>query len=321
MKCLILAPFHFDALARLRQLGEVVYESWLDTGQLTDPEELGARLAAEAFDVLITEADFIFEETLAAAPGLQFIGVCRGDVGQHVDMDAAAERGVIVVNTPGRNAVAVAELAIGLMLSLARKIPAAHTQIRAGQWQSAVDNLTKWQGIELYGRTVGLIGYGAIGRAVAKRLLAFEMNVLVYDPYIQPEALNLPPEIHLVALDDLLHQSDFVSLHCPLNEETSGLIGARELALMKPTAYLINTARAALVDEAALLAALREKHLAGAGLDVHLIEPLPPNSPWLQLDSVVLTPHIGGATGDVIRHHSEMIVAEIERWANAVNVT
>ena len=118
MKALILAPFHPDSLTRLREHGEVVYESWLDTGALADPEELGARLAACGFDVLITEADFVFEETFDAAPNLKFVGVCRGEIGQHVDVDAAAERGVLVVNTPGRNAVAVAELTIGLMTSL-----------------------------------------------------------------------------------------------------------------------------------------------------------------------------------------------------------
>ena len=117
-----------------------------------------------------------------------------------------------------------------------------------------------------------------------------------------------------MSLDKLLAQSDFVSLHCPLNAETEGMIGARELALMKPTAFLVNTARAAIVDEAALVTALREKRIAGAGLDVHLVEPLPPNSPWLALPNVILTPHIGGATNDVVRHHSDMIVADVERW-------
>ena len=322
MKFLILAPFHPDSLARLRQYGEVVYESWLDTGRLTDPEELGARLAAEGFDALVIEADFVFEETIEAAPGLRFIGVCRGGIGQHVDLDAAHRRDVWVVHTPGRNAVSVAELTIALMLALARRVPAAHAMIRTGQWQSPLDNLTDWQGVELCGKAVGLIGFGAVGRAVAQRLAAFEMNILAHDPYVELKTRNLAlersegskPETKFVSLDDLLRQSDFVSLHCPLTDETRGLIGGRELAWMKPGAFLVNTARAAIVDEAALLAALRERRIAGAGLDVHVIEPLPPNSPWLHLDNVVLTPHIGGATPDVVRHHSEMIVDEIEHW-------
>ena len=188
MKALILAPFHPDSLACLRQRGEVVYESWLDTGALADPEELGARLSAEGFDVLITEADFVFEETFDAAPNLKFVGVCRGETGAHVDMEAAMQRGVLVVNTPGRNAVAVAELTIGLMLALARRIPAADAMIHAGQWQSAVDNLTQWQGVELAGKTAGLIGLGAVGREVAKRLAAFGMNFVVYDAYVARES-------------------------------------------------------------------------------------------------------------------------------------
>lgn len=322
MKALVLAPFHPDSLARLRQHGEVVHESWLDTGALADPEELGARLSAEGFDVLITEADFVFEETFAAAPNLRFVGVCRGEIGQHVDVDAAAQRGVLVVNAPGRNAVAVAELTIGLMLALARKIPAADAMIRSGQWQSAVDNLTQWQGVELAGKTAGLVGLGAVGREVAQRLAAFGMQPVAYDPYV---AKDVGAPARLVSLHELMRQSDFVSLHCPLDPETTGMVGARELALMKPTAFVVNTARAAIVDEAALLAALRENRIAGAGLDVHLVEPLPPNSPWLQLSNVILTPHVGGATSDVVRHHSEMIVADIERWlgggrpANLVN--
>jgi phosphoglycerate dehydrogenase-like enzyme len=145
---------------------------------------------------------------------------------------------------------------------------------------------------------------------VGRRLAAFDMRVLVYDPFVA--APDKPG--FFVSLDDLLAGSDFVSLHCPLNAATRGLIGGRELALMKPTAYLVNTARAAIVDEAALLDALRSRRIAGAGLDVHLIEPLPPSSPWLALNNVVLTPHVGGATGDVVRHHSEMIVADLERW-------
>ncbi len=310
MKALILAPFHPDSLARLREHGEVVYESWLDTGALADPEELGARLAACGFDVLITEADFVFEETFDAAPNLKFVGVCRGEIGQHVDVDAATQRGVLVVNTPGRNAVAVAELTVGLMLALARRIPVADAMIHAGQWQSAVDNLTQWQGVELAGKTAGLVGLGAVGREVAKRLAAFGMRIAVYDPYADREFVI--PEF--VSLDELLAQSDFVSLHCPLNDETTGMIGARELARMRPAAFLVNTARAAIVDEAALIAALRERRIAGAGLDVHRVEPLPPNSPWLALPNVILTPHIGGAAGDVVRHHSEMIVADVERW-------
>jgi phosphoglycerate dehydrogenase-like enzyme len=314
MKVLILAPFHPDALAELAKDGEVVYEPWLDTGEITDPVDLGTRLAEERFDALVIEADFVFEETLVAAPGLRFVGACRGEVGEHVDLGAAAARGVTVVNTPGRNAISVAELAIGMMLDLARRIPAADAMVHRAQWSSAVDNLTAWQGIELAGKTAGLVGCGTIGREVARRLAAFDMHVLAYDPYVEARQGGSDAVVSFVGLPDLLSRSDFVSIHAAVTDGSRGLIGARELALMKPSAYLVNTARAAIVDERALLDALCQGQIAGAGLDVHRVEPLPFNSPWLALHNVLLTPHIGGATGDVVRHHSDMVVADLRRW-------
>jgi phosphoglycerate dehydrogenase-like enzyme len=316
MKALVLAPFHADALAQLARDGEVVYEPWLETGQIADPVELGARLEEGGFDVLIIEADFVFEETFDAAPGLRFVGACRGDIGEHVDLDAAQARGVTVINTPGRNAVAVAELTIGLMLGLARSIPAAHAMIRRGEWASPVDNLTAWKGVELSRKTAGLIGYGRIGREVARRLAAFEMEVIAYDPIASQAGEGEEPGlgVSLVGLEELLSRSDFVSIHAALTSESRGLLGAVELSWMKPSAYLINTARAAIVDEGALLDALRAGRIAGAGLDVYRVEPLPPDSPWLALDNVLLTPHMGGATGDVVRRHSEMILSDLRRW-------
>ena len=314
MKCLLLAPFADEALARLRQLGEVEYEPWLETGRICDPEELGVRLRDEAFDAIIIEADFVLEETLAAAPGLRFIGVCRGDVGPHVDLAAAERAGVKVVNVPARNATAVAELTIGLMLALARHIPAAHRAITAGRWLSPLDGYTGWRGMELAGKTAGLIGCGAVGYEVARRLRALDMAVLAYDPPLLAGGGN-GVLAEFASLPELLSCSDFVSIHAAVTPQTRGLIGAHELALLKPTAYLINTARAAIIDEAALLTALREQRIAGAALDVHSTEPLPPASPWLGLDNVILTPHIGGATDDVVRRHSSLMVADIERWA------
>ncbi len=216
---------------------------------MTDPEELGERLAAGGFDVLILEADFAFEETFAAAPGLRFVGVCRGDVGPHVDLDAAAARGVVVVNTPARNAVAVAELTIGLMLALVRRIPAADAMIRRGEWGSAVDNLTGWSGTELWGRTAGLIWLrrdrapGGAAPAGVRNAPVGLRSLAPKDGTLLASAEGAGGEqVPLVGLAELLTRSDFVSLHCPLNDETRGMIGAAELALMRPTAYLINTA-------------------------------------------------------------------------------
>jgi autoinducer 2 (AI-2) kinase len=238
------------------------------------------------------------------------VGVCRGKVGSHVDVAAATEHGVLVLNTPGRNAVAVAELTLALMLMLARRIPRATGLVQTGAWDSPLCAV-HWGGIELAGKTAGLIGLGAVGRGVARRLRAFDVDVLAYDPYVPSASV---PDVRLVSLDELLSRSDFVSVHCTLSPETRGLVGREGLALMKPTAFLINTARASIVDEAALLDALRTGRIAGAGLDVFSVEPLPLHHPFTRLDNVVLTPHIGGAPDDVVKRHSWMLTNDILRW-------
>ena len=249
-RLLILAQFAPAYLERLRRRFEVFHESWLDTAELVDPETLGERLRTQGIDYLVIEADFVLAETFAAAPNLRFVGVCRGEIGPHVDMQAAARHGVTVISTPGRNAVAVAELTLGFMLALARRLPQAHDLVRGGHWDSALTGYGAWGGIELAGRTVGLIGLGEVGRAVARRLRALEMRVLATDPAVPvaPDGLA-----EMVDLATLLRQSDFVSLHCSLTPETRNLIDAAALAQMKPGVFLINTARAALVDEDALL--------------------------------------------------------------------
>lgn len=314
MRALVLAPFDAAALTRLATHGAVACEPWLETGRLWDPEELGARLAADSFDTLIIEADFVTAETFAAAPGLRFLGVCRGDVGPHVDLQAASDAGVLVALTPGRNSIAVAELTVGLMICLARGIAGASAAVHAGKWLGPLDGYTAWRGIELFGCSAGLVGCGSVGSEVARRLTALGMSVRAHEPSVQArEALASSP-VQFTDLDDVLRQSRFLSLHAPLSESTRGMIGKRELALMPAGAYLVNTARAALVQEEALLDALRGGHLAGAALDVHSVEPLPPNSPWLELSNVILTPHMGGSTVDVVRHHSWMLVEAIEAW-------
>ncbi len=310
-RLLILAQFAPAYLERLRRRFEVFHESWLDTAELVDPETLGERLRTQGIDYLVIEADFVLAETFAAAPNLRFVGVCRGEIGPHVDMQAAARHGVTVISTPGRNAVAVAELTLGFMLALARRLPQAHDLVRGGHWDSALTGYGAWGGIELAGRTVGLIGLGEVGRAVARRLRALEMRVLATDPAV-PAAPDGMAE--MVDLATLLRQSDFVSLHCSLTPETRNLIDAAALAQMKPGVFLINTARAALVDEDALLDALHEGRVAGVALDVHRVEPLPLNSPWLAVDRAILTPHIGGASVDVVSHHSRLITEELERF-------
>ena len=312
MKTLILAPFSAPALDRLRASMEVSYDSWLDSRRLHSPEELAERLTRGGMSILVVEADFVFEETFEQAPSLKFVGVCRGGP-NNVDLEAATRHGIVVTHTPGRNAPAVAELALGLMLSLARRIPVAHQVVKSGQWEDPIMPYTSLRGMELAGKTLGIVGLGAIGSELARRGSALGMRVTAFDPYVSPgQACGMGAT--LADLDLVLKEADFLSLHCPTNDSTRGLVDAKRLSLMKPSAYLINTADAALVDEAALASFLKAGRLAGAGLDVFPSHPIAPDNPLLGLDSVVLTPHVGGATEETIARHSAMVTSDILRF-------
>ena len=310
-RALILAPFSETQLVRLRQRFYVSYESWMETRQLKDPEELGARLDEEGYDILVVEVDFVFDEVFDAAPGLGLVGVCRAST-SHVDVEAATRRGVMVVNTPGRNAQAVAEHALGLMLSLARRIPEAHAYVKGRRWQNPLEPYLTLRGVELAGRTLGIVGFGAIGRRLASIAAAAGMSCIAYGPHASAPAQGA----RLAALDDLLSESDFVSIHAPLTPETRGMIDARRLSLMKPTAYLISLADAAIIDERAMVQALSERRIAGAALDVFETQPIAPDSPLLQLENVILTPHLGGATEETVERHSAMMADDVLRWVD-----
>ena len=311
MRSLVLAPFHPPALASLQQLMPVDYESWTETRCLQDPEELGLRLQREKITHLIIEADFVFEELFQLAADLQFVGVCRSAL-NHVDLEAATQHGVIVVNTPGRNARAVAEHTIGLMLSLARRIPYLDDYLKSGKWEDPVDGYVNHRGLELHGQTLGIIGLGAVGRAVAKLAAAFDMKILAYDPYAG-EVGQRRSDVLLVPLDQLLQHSNSLSLHAPATDETTGMIGHEELATLPSDAFLINTAFYEMVREDALVQALTSGHLAGAAFDVHETHPISPASPLLNLPNVILTPHVAGATEGTVQRHSGMVLSDIRR--------
>ena len=312
MKALILAPFCPSVLERLRQSLEVVYESWLETRRLLSSEELIDRIQGQDIEIIVVEADFVFREVFQRAGKMKLVGACRGDV-THVDIEAATEHGVLVINTPARNAIAVAELTVGLMLALVRNIPVAHQMVSSGGWVDPMAPYLSLRGTELAGKTIGIVGFGAIGQRVAKRLSAFETSILVHDPYVNPERIK---EIGAkpLELDTLIEQSDFITLHCSTVPETVGLISARRIALMKSTAYLVNTASAYVVDEEAITQALREGRIAGAAFDVYQTWPVQPEDPLLKLDNVILTPHLGGATAETVVRHSQMIADDIERF-------
>lgn len=238
---------------------------------------------------LIADSEPLTERVLQAASDLKIIA--RTGVGvDNIDLQAARERGIRVTITPGLNNKAVADLTMGFLLCVARRICQSNKELHRGQWERTID-------MDLEGKTLGIIGLGSIGKQVARRALAFDMRVVACDPIEDHEFATIHG-ISYVDRDQLLEVSDFVSLHLPLTQETQGYIGERELLRMKPTAYLINTARGAIVDERALYRALREGWIAGAALDAFVQEP-PLGSPLLELDNVVMTPHIGGWTEGV----------------------
>jgi D-3-phosphoglycerate dehydrogenase / 2-oxoglutarate reductase len=261
---------------------EVRYTDGSDRGQL-----LAALADADA--VIVRSATTIDAEALASAPRLRV--VARAGVGlDNVDVEAATKAGVLVVNAPNSNIVSAAEHAVALLLALARHIPQAMASLTSGKWQRS-----KFTGVELQGKVVGILGLGKIGVLVARRLAAFDMTVIAYDPYL-PAARADELGVRLVSLDDLLATADFITVHLPKNAETIGLLGARELGLVKPGVRIINAARGGIVDEAALAAALEAGRVAGAALDVYATEPCT-DSPLMRMDNVVVvTPHLGAST-------------------------
>jgi D-3-phosphoglycerate dehydrogenase len=240
--------------------------------------------------VLIRSATKMDAEAIAAAKGLRVIA--RAGVGlDNVDIPAATAAGVMVVNAPTSNIVSAAELAIALLLASARFVSPAHAALRNGKWARS-----KYTGAELFEKTLGIVGFGRIGQLVAHRMQAFGMNVIAYDPYLQP-ARAAQLNVELVELDELLKRSDFITIHLPKTKETANLIGVDALKKVKPQVRIINAARGGVLDETALYNAIKEGRVAGAGLDVYATEPCT-DSPLFELDEVVATPHLGASTDE-----------------------
>jgi len=274
---------------------ETVYRPW--HGGRTEEELIGL---LQGIDGAIVSTDPFTARVIQAADRLKVIS--RTGVGYDaVDVPAATARGVIVTTTPGVNRHAVADWALALMLCCARKVPENLAEVRQGAW-------TRYEGMDLDGKTLGVVGLGTIGKEVAKRAKAFGMRLLAFD-LVQDLPFAEGQRIVYVSLEDLLRQSDFVSIRCFLNAATRHLINAERLALMKPTAFLINTARGGIVDTEALYQALHAKRIAGAGLDVFEGEPLRADSPLRALENVYLSPHCAGSTADA-RERSGTMAAE-----------
>ena len=303
-RALVTAPLRGEGLDRLQRLADLVHEPWIDQQPLRmlNSQQLRDRLDAEDADILIVETDFVGPEVFSRP--VRVVASTRGDP-NNVDVAAATAAGVPVINCPGRNADAVAELAVGLLFAVTRGVVSADADVRAGHaYKDGTIPYQRFRAWELAGRTVGLVGLGAVARALRWRLEGLGMTVVAYDPYNDEAKLSL---------DELLERSDVVSMHAPVTPETTGMIGARQFGLMRPGAVFINTARAQLHDTDALVEALRSGHLGGAGLDHFVGENLPVDHPLVSMANVVLTPHIGGATWDTEARQASMVADDLER--------
>jgi D-3-phosphoglycerate dehydrogenase len=286
-RILIADPIHPHALSLLRSNSriEVAVATGLSEAQLID-------LIPDYEAIIVRSKTSVTTSVIEAARQLKVIGRAGNGL-DNIDVATATQRGIAVLNAPDVSSNSTAEFALAQLLSLSRNLPQAHASMRAGEWQPA-----RFMGTQVMSKSVGVIGFGAVGRKFARLCLALKMEVLVHDPFLNFE--NEEAGIETVTLEELLSRADYVSLHCPLTERTRHLIDAVKLAQMKPGARLINCARGELIDETALLEALQSGRLAGAALDVYASEP-PANSPLLTLDTVVLTPHLGASTEEAQR--------------------
>lgn len=263
--------------------------------------------------VLIAELDRVDAAALDLAPNLKVVISCRA-APVNVDVAECEARGITVFTTPARNADVTADLAFGLLLSTVRQLSRSEIWFRKMEWTEA-DTFypyREFRGFALNGRVLGIVGGGAIGRRMAIRAIGFGMTCLIYDPFLTQEQLGDIGK--LSSLDDVMRQADVVTIHAPLMESTKGLIGAKELALMKPTAFLINAGRAAIIDEAALMETLQSEKIAGAGFDVFWKEPVPLDHLVFSLGNVTMTPHIAGASDDVVLEHSKIAAGCLVSW-------
>lgn len=303
-RALVTAPFRGEGLETLRSIAEVVYDPWIEHRplRLYDDKALAARIEAEAADIVVCEADFCTGAVLELP--LLAIGSTRGDP-TNVDVPGATAKGIPVLHAPGRNADGVAELAVALLMAVNRHLLPADRDVRAGEvFKDGTIPYQRFRSWQLAGRTAGIVGLGAVGRATRWRLEGLGMRVIAHDPF-NDEATH--------SLDDLLAESDVVTMHALVSPDTLEMMGTEQFARMKEGAIFVNSARAALHDLDALTEALASGTLAGAGLDHFEGEVLAVDHPLCSMDNVVLTPHIGGATYDTEANHSRLIADDLVR--------
>jgi microcystin synthetase protein McyI len=285
----------------LDKSGEAILEPEVEIVRLSNPDRETLLRAVKGVHGLIARGVKVTEEVLAQADVLEIVATPSAGY-DHIDIEACSERGIPVVNNAGLNAVSVAEHTIGLMVGLAKAVPLTHHLLRSGGWKTRTPYLWEQLGFEIDGRTIGIVGVGNVGSRLAQRVrAAFNMTVLAYDPYVSQEQMQTFGATKVERLDNMLPQVDFLSIHAPHTKETHHIISGPQLAKMKPTAYLMNCARGPLVDEQALVEALRNKVIAGAALDVFEPEPSLDDNPLYQMPNVIVTPHLAGVTREAAK--------------------
>lgn len=312
MKILITAPYNKHARMVLEKtFGEVCYKPWKPNGRAYNEEELIALLHQTEAEALVTEHDSVTKKVIDTFKKLKFIGVCRGTP-SNVDIKTASEYHVPVFYTPARNAQAVAEMFLANVITLLRNTLPAMEWLESESWKAgAHDSYLQFKGNELAGKTIGMVGFGAIGQRIANIALNFPCEVMYYDPYVNDEFENASP----VSLEEVFSESDVVSIHLPANEQTKEMIGTSLLKLMKKEALFVNTSRASVVKRKDLLEVLLNKNIRGAVLDVFDSEP-PDELDYklIHLPQVLATPHIAGATHEVEDHHAEIMNTNLLSW-------
>lgn len=310
MKIVITAPFAAEQVEELRVRHEVLFVPQDDSTPLRSEEQLHTLLQAEKAEIFITESDHVTATVLENLKDLKLIGVCRAGLND-VDIPACTGHGVALINTPGRNAAAVADMVAALFIGMSRFLFEGEKLLRSGQWDDGL--YYRLRGHELHGSTAAFIGFGAIPRELAKRLPGFGVNMIAYDPYIAGDVME-SYGVEKVTLEEAFSRGDYVTVHLPVTDETRHMVGRDLLERMKPTAYFVNAARAAVVVEEDVLDLLENHRIAGAAFDVFEEEPLGLDSRFMKLDHTILIPHLGGASLDVVNNHSRMIVSDIDLY-------
>lgn len=331
-KALVLAEMlNASLLEAFADKVDFVFDGYNINHEVMPHNELIEKIAD--YDILISEYDTIGRDVLDKAEKLKLIVCCRGGVKSVIDLDAAKEKGIVICNNAGRNANAVADIVMGYIICMTRNIISSTNDIfnkvitsdvstKPGEYQDTIWGLNndspfiKYRGKSINYMTLGLVGFGCVGKLVAKRAAAFDMKVIAYDPYV--DASKVPENVELVDFDTLLEQSDIISLHCVVTPETKNMFNAATIAKMKQGAYIINSARGGLLVEADLVEALNSGKLAGAALDVTQQEPISSNSNLLTAKNLIITPHIAGSSYDVQVCGTRMVCEALEDWLNGV---